>query len=115
RGVVFAPYARDAVARGLRAPVCRGRLVRAALAGDVVLRTWQLAAADVAEQLFEDGQLAAAGRGFATLHGDLAAVFQPQGAHVGDLFVALGEGDFRDGPLRHLRLVVGVALRRLGQ
>ena len=56
-------YARDAVARGLRPGRSFGEpLVRAALAGDVFLGAGQLAATDVAQQLFQHGQRAAARR-----------------------------------------------------
>src|SRR5690606_14879509 len=53
--------------------------VGAALARDVVLGAWQLAAANVAEQLLENGQLAPAGRGLAAVHGDPLPVIEAQG------------------------------------
>jgi len=88
------------------------RAVRAALAGDVLVGAGQLAAADVAEQLFDDGQLATAGRGLVAVHGDVLTVFEAEGTHARDIAGAV-EGDLGHIALRDEGPVEGVFPRRL--
>ena len=84
-------------------------LFPALLARDVLVRAGQLAAADVAEQLLEDGQLTPAGRGLALVHGHTLAVIEAKGADFGHQTRVI-EGDFRHRSLGHLCPVVGVFL-----
>src|SRR5690606_29746865 len=97
--------------RRLGAPLMLSNgLVRAALALGVFVGAGQLAAADVAQQLFDDGQLATARRGGVGVHGQLFAVLQTQDAHARHHAVVLVEDDLGDAALGHLGAVVGVFL-----